>query len=133
MNPPATTTTYYKIGNEITFGWNYTSVLVKPTAVDIIASCSLNSATYTIANNVSFATSSVTWDTNNFQATATIPLLTASYTLVIYEAGTAPSDVASAGQLGSFNYPFGMYLPQPYTPLNGKCCSRRRSREESTN
>lgn len=120
ITPAATTTTYFKIGNYVTFQWNYTSLSVTPSAIDVIASCSLNSATYTIASNMSVkATGAVTWDTNNYQS-STVPLLTASYTLIIYEAGKAITDVAGAGHLGSSGqYIFGMYLPQPYTPLYG--------------
>ncbi|KAL1967073.1 hypothetical protein VTN77DRAFT_3597 [Rasamsonia byssochlamydoides] len=124
ITPATTTTTYYKIGNYVTFAWNYTSLSVTPSAIDVIASCSLNSATYTLTSNMSVApTGAVTWDTNKYQATATVPLLTASYTLIIYEAGTNPSDVASAGHLGASNFIFGMYLPQPYTPLNEYVCA----------
>jgi hypothetical protein len=121
ISPAPTTTTYYKIGNYVTFAWNYTSLSVTPSGIDVIASCSSNSATYTLASNMSVSpTGAVTWDTREFQATATAPLLTASYTLIVYEAGTQPSDVASAGHLGSSNFVFGMYVPQPYTPLNGE-------------
>jgi hypothetical protein len=120
ITPAPTTTTYYKIGNYVTFAWNYTSLSVTPSAIDVIASCSLNSATYTIASNMSVQeTGAVTWDTNNYQS-STVPLLTASYTLIIYEAGKAITDVAGAGHLASSGqYIFGMYLPQPYTPLYG--------------
>ncbi|OXV12140.1 hypothetical protein Egran_00099 [Elaphomyces granulatus] len=120
ITPAPTTTTYYKIGNYVTFAWNYTSLSVTPSAIDVIASCSLNSATYTIASNMSVKeTGAVTWDTNNYQS-STVPLLTASYTLIIYEAGKAITDVAGAGHLGSSSqYIFGMYLPQTYTPLYG--------------
>jgi len=125
ITPAATTTTYYKIGNHVTFAWNYTSLSVTPSAIDVIASCSLNSATYTIASNMSVqATGAVTWDTNNYQS-STVPLLTASYTLIIYEAGKAITDIPGAGHLGSSGqYIFGMYLPQPYTPIyDGYFCA----------
>ncbi|KAL1982782.1 hypothetical protein VTN96DRAFT_898 [Rasamsonia emersonii] len=119
ITPATTTTTYYKIGDYVTFAWNYTSLSVTPSAIDVIAFCSSNSATYTLASNMSVGpTDAVTWDTHQYQATATVPLLTASYTLIVYEAGTQPSDVASAGHLGASNFIFGMYVPQPYTPLS---------------
>jgi len=111
--------TYYKIGNHVTFAWNYTSLVVTPSAIDVVASCSLNSATYTISSNMSVAeTGSVIWDTHGYQATATVPLLTASYTLIVVEAGKAVTDIAGAGHLGTTQYDFSMYLPQSYTPLN---------------
>jgi len=110
---------YYKIGEYVTFKWNYTSLIVTPSAVNVVASCSLNSEIYTISSNMSVKeTGAVTWDTGKYQATATVPLLTASYTLIVYDAQKAITDVASAGHLGTTNrYIFGMYSPQPYTPM----------------
>lgn len=65
-------------------------------------------------------TGKVTWDTGKYQANATVPLLTATYTLVVYDASKEIGDTASAGHLGSTNqFTFGMYVPKPYTPLNG--------------
>lgn len=111
---------YYKVGDYVTFGWNYTSLVVTPSAVDILASCSANSQAYTIATNQSVGpTGSVTWDTRQF-ATGTAPLLTETYTLVIYDAAKDVSATAQAGYLGTFDqFTFGMYTPQPYVPLGG--------------
>lgn len=104
-------------------GWNYTSVEITPTGVDVIASCSSNSATYTLAHNVSYANATqVIWNTDNYGSDSEYPLLTADYTLIIYEAGTNPTDVASAGQLGPASHTFGMYIRQSYTPLNEYVC-----------
>ncbi|KAJ9195004.1 hypothetical protein DTO164E3_6988 [Paecilomyces variotii] len=116
--------TYYKIGDYVTFKWNYTSLSITPSAVNVVASCSLNSETYTLSHNMSVhPTGAVTWDTGKYQATATVPLLTASYTLIVYDVDSNPSAVASAGHLSSQNqYTFGMYLPQSYTPLNAYEC-----------
>lgn len=114
--------TYYKIGQYVTFVWNYTSLSVTPSAVDVVASCSLNDATYTIASNMTVEpTGSVTWDTGEYQATATVPLLTATYTLIIYDPSKPINHVAKAGHLSSAaQLRFGMYIPQKYTPLNGE-------------
>lgn len=117
---------YYKIDNYVTFAWNYTSVSILPSAVDILASCSANSNTYTIALNqsVSGPTGAVTWDTGAYQASATVPLLTETYTLIIHDANKAVSAVASAGYLGTYDtFTFGMYVPQPYTPLSDWTCA----------
>jgi len=118
-NPPVSSgSQYYKIGDYVTFGWNYTSLSVTPTAVDIFASCTANSNLYTLAVNQSVAESAVTWDTNGYQATATVPLLTETYTLIIYDAASSISATAQAGYLAVYDsYTFGMYSPQPYTPL----------------
>jgi len=119
-------TQYYKIGNYVTFAWNYTSLSVTPSAVDILASCPTNSATYTIAVNqsISATTGAVTWDTGNYQATATQSLLTGTYTLIIYDSDSSVSATASSGYLSTFDtFTFGMYSPQPYTPLADWVCA----------
>ena len=110
---------YYKIGDWVTFAWNYTSLSVTPSAIDIMASCSANQATYTIALNQTVeATGRIEWDTNATQAT---PYLTETYTLLIYDSQSSVSATAKAGYLGTFNqFTFGMYQPQSYTPYSGK-------------
>lgn len=125
ITPASTSTTYYKIGQTITFVWNYTSLSVSPTAVDVVASCSLNSVTYTVTQNMSMeATGTAIWDTGAYQANATIPLLTATYTLFVVDSDKSLTDTASAGHLGStVGYSFGMYIPQSPTPLNGMSTS----------
>ncbi|KAJ5096125.1 hypothetical protein NUU61_005481 [Penicillium alfredii] len=125
ITPASSSTSYYKIGHNVTFVWNYTSLSVTPSAVNVVASCSLNSATYTITSNMSAkATGSVVWDTNNFEASATMKLLTATYTLVIYDAAKEIDDTAKAGHLSSQSqFYFGMYRPQKYTPLNEFKCA----------
>ena len=113
-------TTYYKIGDSVSFVWNYTSLSVTPSNVDILVTCTANSATYTISSNASFAsTGSVVWDTAPDE-TGTAPLLTETYTLVIHDAAKDVTQVADAGHLGTFNqYAFGMYIRQNYTPRAG--------------
>ncbi|KAL3491998.1 hypothetical protein BJX62DRAFT_203736 [Aspergillus germanicus] len=125
LTPAATSTTYYKVGDTLTFVWNYTSLEITPTAVNVIASCSINSATYTISSNMSVSeTQSVEWDTGKYQANATIPLLTATYTLIVYDESKDVDDVASAGELSSQNrYYFGMYISQPYVDLDEYVCA----------
>ncbi|OWP02639.1 hypothetical protein B2J93_6472 [Marssonina coronariae] len=127
LSPPATSTPYFKIGDYVTFAWNYTSLSATPTALNILASCSANSQVYTLATNqtISNATGAVTWDTGNYQATAVQnPLLTQTYTLIIYDAESSISAAPAAGYLAPFDsYKFGMYVPQPYTPLSEFQCA----------
>ncbi|PBP20275.1 hypothetical protein BUE80_DR008895 [Diplocarpon rosae] len=127
LSPPATSTPYFKIGDFVTFAWNYTSLSATPTALNILASCSANSQIYTLATNqtISNATGAVTWDTGNYQATAVQnPLLTQTYTLIIYDAESSISAAPAAGYLAPFDsYKFGMYVPQPYTPLSEYQCA----------
>ncbi|KAI9805547.1 MAG: hypothetical protein M1825_000798 [Sarcosagium campestre] len=71
---PISGSQYYKIGDDITFKWNYTSVSKTPSKIDVLVSCSKNQATYTIAANQSVEeTGSVLFDSKKF-ATGTAPL-----------------------------------------------------------
>lgn len=70
------------------------------------------------------ATGAVTWDTGSYQTTAAIPLPVATYTLVIYDADSAVTAPAQAGYLAAYTqYAFGMYTPEPYTPLGEFKCA----------
>ncbi|KAH0833702.1 hypothetical protein FOPE_03452 [Fonsecaea pedrosoi] len=116
---------YYKVGDFVTFAWNYTSLSVTPSAIDVLASCALNQATYTLSSNMSVKeTGALTWDTGEMFATATNPFPVASYTLIIHDSSKDVTDIPSAGFLGAFEqYVFGMYTGQPYTPLNEFKCA----------
>ncbi|KAG0648604.1 hypothetical protein D0Z07_5595 [Hyphodiscus hymeniophilus] len=118
---------FYKIGDFVTFAWNYTSLSATPTALDIMATCTANKQMYTIAMNqtITNATGAVTWDTNAYQQTAlSDPLLTEVYTLIIYDAASSISAAPQAGYLAPFDsFVFGMYTPQAYTPLNEYQCA----------
>ncbi|KAL2832472.1 hypothetical protein BDW59DRAFT_105437 [Aspergillus cavernicola] len=125
ITPGPYATTYYMIGETLTFVWNYTSLSITPSAVNVIASCSLNSATYTISSNMTISpTQTVIWDTKKYQANATVPLLTATYTLIVYDEDKGIDDVAGAGELSSQvrNY-FGMYISQSYEDLGNFVCA----------
>lgn len=115
---------YYKIGDWVTFAWNYTSLSVTPTAIDVLATCTANQGTYTLTLNQSTQeTGKIFWDTGAYQSTATLPLLTETYTLLIFDADSSVSATAQAGYLAVYNqYTFGMYTPQPYTPWSDFHC-----------
>jgi hypothetical protein len=116
---------YYKIQDQITFAWNYTSLQKNPSAVDVMATCTANNALYTIAVNETWEqVQTIVWDTGKYQATGTIPLLTETYTLIIHDAAKAESATASPGYLGTWKqFTFGMYSPQPYTPMADYVCA----------
>lgn len=124
ITPNALSTQYYKIEDYVTFVWNYTSLSATPSAIDVLASCATNNQLYTISSNVSVEeTQSIIWDTGAFQSSATVPLLTETYTLIIHDAAKDISAAPQAGYLGVVNqFTFGMYTPQPYTPLNEFKC-----------
>ncbi|KAK9330363.1 hypothetical protein V1520DRAFT_340632 [Lipomyces starkeyi] len=126
MITPAITAseTYIKVGDYATFSWNYTSLIVAPSAVNVEAYCSINKYYYPIAENLTVKDTQVVWNTSGYQETASIPLLVAEYTLYIYDASSNPSAVASPGYLAPYNnINFGVYTPQPYTPLNNYQCA----------
>ena len=127
VTPAITTTEYYKIGDDVTFAWNYTSLSVTPSSVDVLAECSSNQATYTLAQNLTVKpTNKFVWDTGDFQETATLELLTSYYTLIVYDASDedGPEAVARSGYLAVYNqFRFGMYMPQKNTAFNGEWSS----------
>jgi hypothetical protein len=115
---------FYKIGDWITFAWNYTSLSATPSHLDILATCSANQATYTLAVNHSASDSTLLWDTGNYQKTATVPLLTETYTLIVYDAESSMSAAPAAGYLGVYNqFTFGMYEKQPYVNWTDFTCA----------
>lgn len=102
MITPAATDgmTFVKVGDQVTFKWNYTryiicqvfpctanidcSLSVSPSYIDVVATNTVNSQTYTIAGNVSFEqTQSVVWDTGEFTQTTDLPFVIATYTLMV--------------------------------------------------
>lgn len=126
MTPEATTSTYIKLGDQATFVWNYTSLSVTPSALNIEAYCSQNRHYYTIAANQSATETSVVWDTSQYSDNNTddTPLINSNYQLYIYDAEQDMNAVASAGYLASFNrYQFGIYSPQPYVPMDEFKCN----------
>ncbi|KAI1847741.1 hypothetical protein JX265_009170 [Neoarthrinium moseri] len=127
MITPATAshTQLYRLGDTITWVWNYTSLQGTPTALDLLVSCSAVTQSWTLTQNMSYeATGSFTWDTNGYQATAVEqPLLTQEYTMVLYDADSSVSATAEAGYLGVFNqFTFGLYQPQSYKNLTEWNC-----------
>lgn len=127
LQTPATTaqaTPLYKIGDYVTFGWNYTSLQGTPTAIDVLISCSTVTETWTLTQNMTFATKvTYVWDTDKDGDVEEKPLGVNLYTLIIKDSDASISDTADAGYLGTFSgLEFGLYTPQPYTPLSEWKC-----------
>ncbi|KAI0480521.1 hypothetical protein GGR56DRAFT_277321 [Xylariaceae sp. FL0804] len=120
ITPSSTaTTTLYRISDPdpITWVWNYTSLQASPTAIDVMISCSLASATWTLTQNMSFApTATFTWDSNAFQQSAVAsPLVVEMYTLLVVDSDSSVSATASAGYLAAYDqFSFGLYTNRPY-------------------
>ncbi|KAI9753199.1 MAG: hypothetical protein M1815_006317 [Lichina confinis] len=121
---PLSGSQYYKIGDYVTFGWNYTSLSVTPKSIDVMASCSLNNQLYTIAVNQSVEKSQmVVWDTEA-EATNSAPPPMDTYTLFVYDSDEGLNARPSAGYLSVYNqFRFGMYQPRAYTPLSDFVCA----------
>jgi hypothetical protein len=115
----------YKIGDNITWAWNYTNLLAPPTAIDVLVTIS-STQVWTLTQNMTFSTDGAfTWDTHDYAATAVgTPLLTDLYTLVIYDAQSAVTAQGEAGYLAPYEgFQFGMYQTQTYTPLPQWVCA----------
>jgi len=121
--PPQTATSFYKIAPSqfITFAWNFTYVLATPTSLTLSA-VGDNGNTYPVGptNGIIAGTStSVVWDPWAYnQNTGGRPTLgMGTYTLKIW--GDQGSDAPRAPGYLQPNtaLKFGLYTPQPYTPI----------------
>ncbi|KAI5286899.1 hypothetical protein KEM54_006415 [Ascosphaera aggregata] len=126
ITPPVTAgQTFVKIGTNVTFAWNYTSLTITPSGIDVLAWNADASRAYTITHNATVhPTQTVIWDTKDYMQTAeSDPLVNGKYTLMIYDSEYGPTHIADAGHLGAFTqYYFGIYSPQPYTPWSSWKC-----------
>jgi hypothetical protein len=101
---------YYKLGQKITFGFNMTSVMVTPTAINVEAYCSGNSKYYTITTSAPPDITKVVWDTAQ---TTDGELMMTSYAFVVYDAEKPKSAVGEAGYLAPFTgAQFAIYSPR---------------------
>ncbi|KAF8430288.1 hypothetical protein EV426DRAFT_708453 [Tirmania nivea] len=125
MVTPAVTDGFqlYPIGAQITWSYNYTSLLISPTAINVEAFCSRTQQYYTIAQNYSVAKRTVVWDTEEYQQTGRPLIAQETYTLYMYDSATQKTDIPQAGKLGVYrNFQFAMYTPRGNTPLNEYKC-----------
>ncbi|KAK4662158.1 uncharacterized protein QC763_711130 [Podospora pseudopauciseta] len=118
----------YKIGDYITWAWNYTNLQGTPTAIDVLVTNTVAKQTWTLTQNMTFQEQgSYTWDTGAYDRTAVAsPLLVEQYTLIIHDSDSEPTGPAPAGMLAPFNsFKFGLYTPKVYTPISDgwKCAS----------
>ena len=97
-------TQFYKVGDWVTFAWNYTSLSVTPTAIDVLASCTANQATYTISVNMSATETEVLWNTKNTPE-GQAPFLTENYKLLIYDSDLSATAAPRAGSRAARSWP----------------------------
>jgi len=121
--PPIQSTSFYKIapGQYITFGWNFTNLVVTPTALTV-AAVGANGNTYPVGPTdgvIPGNAQSVVWYPYGYQtANPSLPLAQASYTLHVWADG-GPSAAPTPGYLApNSGLVFAMYTPQAYTPLS---------------
>ncbi|KAI1186866.1 hypothetical protein F5B17DRAFT_344194 [Nemania serpens] len=128
ISPPTTSAMpLYRIDDTdpITWKWNYTSLQGKPTAIDVLISCSRATATWTLTQNMTFApTATFTWDSNKFQQEQIgNQLPVEQYTLLVYDAAGSFTDTPEPGYLAPYaGFQFGLYTSKPYSDLNQWKC-----------
>ncbi|KAK5629651.1 hypothetical protein RRF57_005366 [Xylaria bambusicola] len=129
IDPPITAAqTLYRIDNTdpITWKWNYTSLQGKPSAIDVLISCSKATATWTLTQNMTFApTATFTWDSNAFQQKQVgSQLPVEQYTLLVYDSEGSFTDTPEPGYLAPFSgFQFGLYTARPYENLTEWRCA----------
>ncbi|UNI13544.1 hypothetical protein JDV02_000279 [Purpureocillium takamizusanense] len=118
-------TPLYKIGDDVTWSWNYTSLQGTPTAIDVLVSCSAASNTWTLTSNMTFETSvNYVWGTKKQAESAQNPLLTEMYTLIVKDSETQITSAPEPGYLGTWQqFRFGLYSAQPYVPYSEWKCT----------
>jgi hypothetical protein len=127
--PPQTVTSYYKIAPNqvITFGWNFSDVLVTPTHLTVSAGCD-NQNTYPVGPTdgvIPGTATTVTWDVYSYQtAHPNTPLAPGTCTLSIWD-DRGPNPTRAPGYLQpAEDLQFALYTPEPYTPLaSGWSCT----------
>lgn len=123
---------YYKIatGVDVTFGWNFTSVLQYPQTLTVQAYCSENLNTYQIATALPGTATSVVWSPYNYSTSVeasnpNLPqLIAASYRLLIYDERGLGVGASPGLMQPNTKVQFALYIPQAYTPLaSGWICA----------
>ncbi|GAP89373.1 hypothetical protein SAMD00023353_3701150 [Rosellinia necatrix] len=129
IDPPTTAAMpLYRIDNTepITWKWNYTSLQGKPSAIDVLISCSKATASWTLTQNMTFApTATFTWDSNKYQQEQIgNQLPVEQYTLLIHDSDGSQTDTPEPGYLAPYaGFQFGLYTAKPYTDLNEWKCA----------
>lgn len=120
--PPQTATSFFKIApsQDITFGWNFTSVLATPTHLTVSAVCD-NGNTYPVGPTdgiIPGTATQVVWDVYSYQLNnPNTPLAQATYTLSIWDDRGKNAQRRAGFMSPNGALQFALYTPQPYTPL----------------
>lgn len=119
-----TPTPLYMIGDHVTFSWNYTSLLAAPTAIDVLISCTVNQATWTLTSNMTFQTDvSYVWNSQVTNDDPDTPLLTDIYQMIVKDTNAEVTDTPEPGYLTAWSgLSFGMYANQKYVAYDEWTC-----------
>lgn len=125
--PPQTAAaSYYKIapGNPITFGWNFTAIIVTPTALTVSAYCQSNGNTYPVGPTdgvIEGAATQVVWNPYEYeQGQNAVRLAQAEYTIMIHDERGADSAIRGGYLTPYTGTKFSLYRPREYVPLESK-------------
>ncbi|KAF9443309.1 hypothetical protein P691DRAFT_797519 [Macrolepiota fuliginosa MF-IS2] len=127
--PPQTAVSFYKVApsQTVTFGWNFTSVLQDSQSLTVSAICD-NGNTYPVGPTDGVLPGTATqvfWDLYSWQSSnPQQPLPQGTCTLTMWD-NRGQSALPRPGFMKPFNnLQFGLYTPQPYTPLaSGWSCT----------
>ncbi|CAN6658825.1 hypothetical protein TRVA0_031S00386 [Trichomonascus vanleenenianus] len=119
VTPVSTSSTYIKIGDYATFKWKYTSLIVTPQHINILAYCSQNQQTVTIATNHPSRETELVWDTGKSDENPSNRLIVANYKLEMFDSKGNMSMSPRPGYLEPLSYTIGLYRKQSYTPEPG--------------
>ncbi|KAK0529696.1 hypothetical protein OC834_003584 [Tilletia horrida] len=124
---------YYKLASnaQVTFGWNFTSVIATPSTLHIQAYCPANSVTYTLSPQTGIPGNSFnfTWDPYAYSisaAASNLPqLIEATYRLQVFDERGLDAPANVGGRMApNSKVSFALYIPKSYTPLaNGWVCA----------
>lgn len=113
---------YYKIasGVDVTFGWNFTSVLSYPSSLTLQAYCTSNKNTYPITTIPGTATQAI-WNPYNYSVTAAQSnqpaLIAETYRLQVFDERGLNVGASPGLMQPNQKVEFALYVPQDYTPL----------------
>ena len=120
--PKTTSSAFYKIASDspITFGWNFTSLIISPTSLTISA-IGDNGRTYPVGPTdgvIAGDATQVVWDVYSYQqANPGNPLAVATYTLTMWDE-RGPTATRAGGMFNpTAALQFALCTPQSYTPI----------------
>lgn len=115
----------FRIGTNVTLGWNYTGLLATPTAVDVILTQTTAHARWTLTANMTFTSAvNYVWDTTVQGSDKSAPLLESDYQLIVKDSDVALDQQPKPGYLRADQiFKLMLYRAQPYVSLPDYPCS----------